>query len=184
MQLIPPRRGPGHPEQGFTLIEILSVLMIMAILSVMAAPVVADMTARHRIDMVRTELMQSLQSARWEAVARGSTVTLSRITGCGTPLTSDADWSCGWIVFVDTDGDRIERVGDVRLQVVDVPAGVRVSKPTEPRDAQQFNAFGQSVRLGQRYEIVPTDPALATLAGSICYSTGTRLRYKPGTGTC
>lgn len=171
-------------HKGFTLVEMLVVVLIMATLSVMAAPVVTDMTARHRIDAVRAELIQSLQSARWEAVARGSTVTMTRITGCATPLLDSADWSCGWVVFVDADGDRVERAGDVRLQVVSVPAGVRVSKPTDPKESQQFNTFGQSTNLGQRFEITPADPALTSLAGSICYSTGTRLRYKPGTGSC
>lgn len=175
---------PRQSHRGFTLIEVLVVMAIMTILSVMAAPVVTDMAARHKVDMLRAELMQSLQEARWEAVARGNVVTLTRLTGCATPLIDATDWSCGWITFVDMDGDRLEEPGDLRLQVVTVPAGVRLTKPTAPSDSQQFNQFGQSTTLGQRFEITPTDARLASLAGSVCYSTGTRLRFKQGTGTC
>jgi type IV fimbrial biogenesis protein FimT len=174
----------GRAARGFTLVELMVVVLIMVTLSVMAAPVMNDMATRHKLDRLRAELIQSLQEARWEAVARGTPVTLARVTGCSTPLVDGADWSCGWVAFVDLDGDRVQGPTEVRLQVVAVPAGIRLSKPTSPTDSQQFNGFGQSTTLGQRFDLVPTDPDLVALSGSICFSTGTRFRYREGAGSC
>lgn len=169
---------------GFSLVEILVVLTILTILSAMAAPVMADMVVRYRIDGLRTELLQSLQQARAEAIVRGHTVTLRRQTGCSTTLANGGDWGCGWIAFVDLDGDGVEEAGDTRLQVISLPPGTRLAKATDPKDIQQFNPFGQSVTLGQRFELTPVDTRHAALSGSLCFSTGTRLRYKSGTGPC
>lgn len=173
-----------YSSRGFTLIEVLCTLAMLSILSALAVPAMADMAARHRIDGLRAELIQSIQGARSEALARGQTVTLSRLTGCSTALVGASDWGCGWVTFVDMDADGAEEAGDVRLQMVSLPAGVRLAKPTSPNGSQQFNHFGQSVTLGQRFELSPVDTRYSVLAGSICFSTGTRLRYKPGTGAC
>lgn len=178
------KRKARRAGRGFTLVELMTVMALLTVVSAMAAPVMTEMVARHRIDRLRIELMQSLQSARWEAAARGSLVTMSRVTSCGTALTGSTDWSCGWVVFVDLDGDRIEEPGETRLQVVTVPTGVRLIKTTAPTDSQQFNTYGQSVNLGQRFDLTPTDPQLASLGGAVCFSTGSRVRFKPGTGAC
>ncbi|WP_302174569.1 GspH/FimT family pseudopilin [uncultured Hydrogenophaga sp.] len=181
--LRPGRRASMH-GRGFTLVELLTVIAILTTLSAMAAPVMVGMVVRHRVDGLRSELIQSMQQARSEAMARGNTVTLARLTGCSTALLNTTDWSCGWTAFVDMDADGQEEAGDVRLQTVSVPIGVRLTKPTAPNTSQQFNQFGQSVTLGQRFELSPVDSQHASLAGSVCYSTGTRLRYKQGTGSC
>lgn len=170
--------------RGFTLVELLSVMTILVILSAMAAPVMADMLVRYRIDGLRTELIQSIQQGRAEAMVRGSTVTLRRTTGCATPLADASDWSCGWVAFVDVDADGLEEAGDTRLQVISLSPGTRLRKTTNPQETQQFNQFGQAVQLGQRFELAPEDSRHAALAGSLCFSTGTRLRYKTGTGPC
>lgn len=180
----PSNHLPFHRSSGFTLIELLLVMTVLGVLSALAGPVMADITAKHRIDLLRSELTQSLQESRVEAVTRNTTVTLLRTTTCATPLEDDKDWSCGWIAFVDLDGDRIQDPGEILLQSVSLPPGLKLSKQTSPTDAQQFNALGQSVALGQRFELRPSDSRFASLSGSLCFSTGTRFRYKPGTGSC
>lgn len=170
--------------QGLTLVEVLSVMAILAILSAVAAPAMTDMLVRYRIEGLRAELVQSIQQARAEAVVRGYTVTLKRTTGCTTPLLDNRDWSCGWVAFVDLDADGEEEAADIRLQAISVSPGIRLRKASTPDDTQQFNQFGQSVGVGQRFELTPVDTRHASMAGSLCFSTGTRLRYKQGTGTC
>jgi len=178
------RRRDRRVVQGLTLVEVLSVMVILAILSAVAAPAMTEMLVRYRIEGLRTELVQSIQHARAEAVVRGYTVTLKRTTGCATPLLDNKDWSCGWVAFVDLDADGEEEAVDIRLQAISLPPGIQLKKASSPDGTQQFNQFGQSVGVGQRFELTSVDTRHASMAGSLCFSTGTRLRYKQGTGTC
>lgn len=134
-----PRRA-----RGFTLVELLSVMTILAILSAMAAPVMADMVVRYRIDGLRSELMQSIQQSRAEAMVRGNTVTLRRTAGCATALVDSNDWSCGWVAFVDMDADGQEEAGDTRLQVISLSPGTRLPEGDAMvfRSANDGNQYG------------------------------------------
>jgi len=148
-----PRRA-----RGFTLVELLSVMTILAILSAMAAPVMADMVVRYRIDGLRTELMQSIQQSRAEAMVRGNTVTLRRTAGCATALVDSNDWSCGWVAFVDMDADGQEEAGDTRLQVISLSRLVH-------RSASIWRALAEPPSAAGRPAHAVRNPDTAHLAG-------------------
>ena len=67
----PSRSRRASSSAGFTLVELLTVITLLATLSAMAAPAMVGMMVRHRVDILRSELMQSMQQARSEAMARG-----------------------------------------------------------------------------------------------------------------
>ncbi len=87
-------------RSGATLVELLTVLAIIGILSSLAAPGLRDMIDSHRLDTAATDLFGAIDLTRSQAVARGDRVQLVPLEPKG------ADWSEGWVVFVDADGDR------------------------------------------------------------------------------
>ena len=72
---------------GFTLIEMMVVIGIVAILGAIAAPNMSAMIKRQRIKTAAFDVFASLTYARSEAIKRNTTVTI-------TPTASD--WAKGW----------------------------------------------------------------------------------------
>lgn len=116
-----------YSSRGFTLIEVLCTLAMLSILSALAVPAMADMAARHRIDGLRAELIQSIQGARSEALARGQTVTLSRLTGCSTALVGASDWGCGWVSerAVGSEADMQRALAAAEALIADAELDIR-----------------------------------------------------------
>jgi type IV fimbrial biogenesis protein FimT len=107
---------------GFTLIELLITVALVGIVSMATVPALSDFLRNAALRSAAHHLMGSLTSARSEAVKRGgravlcaSAAPLATVPACdGSP----DDWSTGWIVFVDADGDAAFTDGtDVLLGV-------------------------------------------------------------------
>ena len=86
--------------RGATLVELVAVLAIMAVLAALALPGMHDMVQARRLDTAALDLFGAIDLARSQAVARGDRVQLVPLEPKG------ANWSEGWVVFVDRDGDR------------------------------------------------------------------------------
>ncbi|MGA0613000.1 GspH/FimT family pseudopilin [Caldimonas sp. KR1-144] len=69
-------------RRGFTMIELLIVVAIIAIVLALAAPSFRDFMAKKRVEGVQSELATDLQYARSEAVARNAKVRITFGTGC------------------------------------------------------------------------------------------------------
>ncbi len=78
-------RAPGHRRQsGFTLVELMIVVALVAILLALAAPSFRETIARNRLEGVTSELSTDFQYARSEAVARNAQVGLITGANCYT----------------------------------------------------------------------------------------------------
>ena len=101
-------------ESGFTLIEMLVALSIIAILSAIATPSFTQMMANSNVRSLSSELGSDLVFARAESVRTGGRVTIcarQSDTACGT------DWSNGWLVFRDSiDPPGTRDAGDTVLR--------------------------------------------------------------------
>jgi type IV fimbrial biogenesis protein FimT len=87
-------------QRGATLTELVVVLAIMAILAAFAIPDMQDMLDRRRLDTAAFDLFGAIDLTRAQAVARGDQVQLVPLEPRGE------DWTRGWVVYVDGDGDR------------------------------------------------------------------------------
>lgn len=100
-----------RPQRGFTLVETLAVVVLLAIIAVMATPSFVAWHLRDQVDARAKALASTLAYARSEAMRRGARVTVCRIDAarhclaagqaCGNGVT---DWSCGWAVLAERGG--------------------------------------------------------------------------------
>lgn len=100
--------------RGFTLIELMVVLAISAIIALVAAPSFQRTITEQKISTLASELLVSAMQARSEAIKNNAPTLVQ-------PLVS-ADWSRGWRIYVDTNGDRAYTEGTDTL-IATAPAG-------------------------------------------------------------
>lgn len=77
---------------GFTLVELLITIIIVAILTSLAIPSFREFIAGQRIRTASFDIMATLVLARSEAIKRNTNVTITPATG--------VDWTTGWTVDV------------------------------------------------------------------------------------
>ena len=109
-----PKAMLHRPAGGFTLIELMVALAILAILVTIAAPSLRDAVLNARMTAQANDLMGDLNIARSEAVKRNQRVYLCTSTN-GTTCTA-SQWRDGWMVFVDTNGNNLWNAGELPLK--------------------------------------------------------------------
>lgn len=129
---------------GFTLIEILIVVVLLGVLLTIAAPALQTMVIRNRISTTASDLVVDLSYARATAIARGMRVGMCRSASLAD--CDGANWEDGWILYTDaaSDGytagaDTILRVRESRaagMTVTPIPDAASVLyRPSGPADA-------------------------------------------------
>lgn len=98
------------PERGFSLIELIVVMAIMALMMMMAAPSFSVWITNSRIRVTAESVLSGLQAAKSEAVARNTRVRFQ--------LTSSLDNTCvlsatgvNWVINLDPNVDASEVEG-------------------------------------------------------------------------
>ena len=78
-------------NRGFTMIELMITVTVLAILTAVALPFYGSFTAGQRIKAASFDMISQLTLVRSEAVKRNSNVTITATTG--------TDWKSGWTVW-------------------------------------------------------------------------------------
>ena len=101
---------------GFSLIEFVIVIAIMAILLGIAAPAFTAIINDYRISSTINRFNGILSYARSEATKRIQRTMVCK-SADGNNCDNSIAWHDGWMVFVDTDGDRTRSAGETILLV-------------------------------------------------------------------
>jgi type IV fimbrial biogenesis protein FimT len=81
----------GRTQAGFTLIEIITAVAVMAVLVTVAVPSLKDMIYATRVRTAASDLLQAVMLARSEAIKRAANVDVVPAAG---------GWTQGWSVMV------------------------------------------------------------------------------------
>ncbi|WP_432725739.1 GspH/FimT family pseudopilin [Variovorax sp. W6] len=157
-------------ERGFTLIEMMVVIVLMAVMLGMALPSFSGLVERYRVEGMAKALVASVTHARAEAARRGKTVVIQQRADC-----RGRDWSCGWDTLVGS-GNTIET-----LRRQDPDDRVAIEKNTG--GAMSFDAMGHSTG-ATSFGFRPSGSDSSSNAVAVCLSLGGRVKLVKGDGSC
>jgi len=171
---------------GLTLIELMVTLAIAAILAGLAAPGIGALVDRQRLRRAGEDMSDALYFARREAIRRGGNVTLRKGASEGCSAREATDWSCGWFVFEDADGNGELGPGEAVLQSWPPARGVEVKMNVVGSLPylllSRWGRFGNNLGFSVRLRPAGSSASAATLM--LCMSSGGRLRTLRGTDQC
>lgn len=93
-----------NQNQGFTLFEVLTTLLLLGIIASIAVPSFSATLARQRQRVEIDALFHAIHLARKESIMRRRVVSICP-SNDGSRCTGGKDWSTGWIVFDNADRD-------------------------------------------------------------------------------
>jgi len=116
-----PLSAPPKVPRGFTLLELLTTMTVIAVLLTVGVPSFLDVVRNNRAATNANDLVSALSIARSEAIRRGARIGVCRSSDGAT---CTGTWADGWIVFTDTatSDAATPGVGEV-LRVWPAPSG-------------------------------------------------------------
>ena len=146
----PARAGgsKGRAAQGgFTVIEAMVVVLIVALLIAMAAPGFQELIGNNRIVSEVYALRGTLSNARSEALARRAPVVVCP-TADGAACANSDNWSTGYLVFVDTDDDNAADPNDPDEEIIQRETEERAVDITFDNGNRRVRFGGDGIALG------------------------------------
>lgn len=173
---------------GFTAIEILVTIAIIGVLAALAGPNFKDTLDRWRVRQAMESMTATIYYARSEAIKRGGNVVIRKEpnnTGECTIAPNNSDWGCGWVVFVDANGDETQQSSEETLQTYPGSTNVEVTVPGNGGKIP-VNRWGAMSGLNiKAFAFVPKGESTSHKASAaICVAAGGRIRTVAGDGTC
>lgn len=164
---------------GFTAIELMIVVSIIAILAALAAPSFTPLIENWRVREVSEQLQSTLYYARSEAIKRGGQVIIQKIpnntNGCSS-ASETSSWDCGWIVCYDTNGNGSCGTSEPVLQRLESSAKVHVTRRSGGATIQ-LNRWGLVAGPYLGFTLVPLNKSPSHMgARGVCMSSGGRIR--------
>ena len=140
------------PLSGFTLLELMVVVAIIAILATLVSPSFARLIQSNAMSSNVNTFMADMRYARSESTRRGGGVVMCRSDApeaispvCSTTAGPDGrGWVSGWIVFLDANNDGVIAAGDLlRVQSPIAKMDSIVENGGEASSIFRFTATGR-----------------------------------------
>lgn len=104
-------------SKGFTLLELVTVMLIAGILASIGTASFRYVTTSNRIASEINGLLGDMQFARSQAVKSGNPVTVCPVTIANpTTCAANSTWTGGWIVFLDLNGNGTVDTADLIIR--------------------------------------------------------------------
>ena len=129
-------------DAGFTLIELMATLAILAVTLALGTPSFSSVIQRQRVNTTLHLLSTDIAMARNTALMRRSHVIVCPRTTAGS-CASGQDWSRGWMVFNDPDGNRQPDAETDILRVTEAPGGALLFLPAS-RPLLRYQSDGRA----------------------------------------
>lgn len=133
-----------YRQSGFTLMELLIVLVIGAVLLGLGVPAFQGQIKGGKMSAASTDLLTNLMSARSEAVRRNGFVTVCK-SADGAACAASGGWEQGWITFIDANFDGSVDSGEALFQIHEaLPDGLTVRGSSQVDERITYYPSGKS----------------------------------------
>lgn len=138
------KRHSHRRKQGFTLVELMVVIMIASILMSLAVPQFNELIQRNRLASHTNRMLGTVYIARSEAIKRGHRVTAC-VSAAGEHCVRGQPWHVGWIVFADRNGNALREDDEALIMAQAALTGTTTLTGNQPVSAYiSYNASGRS----------------------------------------
>lgn len=138
-----PSSAPRRPL-GFTMIELLTVVAVMAILTAVTVPSLARIVDSTRLTSISNDFLAAMYMARSEAVKRNGPAALCK-SATGVACASSGGWEQGWIVFHDPNNNGSADAGELIVHHTQaLPKGFRLYGNQNVATYISFTASGRT----------------------------------------
>ena len=159
-------------QRGFTLIEAVIAMSVVSILAGIALPAVQGAAEAARSGAAKGALLESWLGGVSHAANTGSEVVLC--PGDANGCRGGIDWTGGWIVFADLDGNRTRSPNETLLKTAEPLSGKVHLRSTSGRTRVVFQPNGGNA--GSNVTWTLCDGRGAAKASTIVVSNAGRLR--------
>jgi type IV fimbrial biogenesis protein FimT len=125
--------------RGFTLIETMVVIVLLAICATASTPVFTAWRVRDQVDARANAMLGTLAYARNEAIRRKARITVCRVDAVRNCLAAAkacpsglGDWSCGWAVMLERANSYVPLRVQPSLDAIAVVSGLTAITFTPP----------------------------------------------------
>jgi type IV fimbrial biogenesis protein FimT len=168
----------GH--RGFTAIELMVAVSIVAILIALAGPSFTLLIERWRVRDATNAMTDTLYLARAEAIKRGGQIGIQKLPkttpGCKLANTNE-EWGCGWFIFEDSNADGKWQSTETKIQTIITPANTNVIHKSGGISIK-VDRYGMMSGLNAKGFIFAPEPAgiSSPATQGICMSSGGRIK--------
>lgn len=159
-------------QQGFTIIELMITVALIAIIAGLGIPSFQEVIAKNRVISSINEFHQGLRMARSEAVKRNDTVVFC---ASANQATCSGTWGNGWLIYHDADGDNTVDANEI-IRVGDAVHNGYSLTFTDAATSISFLARGLTNNISGTFKLCDSEGEARRARGLVLLATGSTRR--------